>query len=210
MENKLTVEQVAIEVLKPADYNPRKWTDNARKGLTASLGEFGFVQPIVVNSAPNRYGVIVGGNFKLDIAKEKGMKTVPVVWVNIPDIKKEKELNLRLNKNQGEFDNDLLAEFEASMLADVGFDSKELDKIFADKKSHDDFDGDKEAEKIVTPNAKHGELYQLGRHRLMCGDSSNQEDVEKLRGGGACRYGIHRPTLQRQLFRKGQEHLQYN
>ena len=120
MENELKIEQVAIEELKPADYNPRKWSDSARKGLTASLDEFGFVQPIVANSAPERRGIIIGGNFKLSIAKEKGMKTLPVVWVNLPDIQKEKELNLRLNKNQGEFDLDLLAGFDKELLADVG------------------------------------------------------------------------------------------
>jgi len=182
MKNNLTVEQVPIEQLKPCEYNPRKWSESARKGLTESLDQFGFVQPLVVNSAPKRKGVIIGGNFKLDIAREKGMKTVPVVWVNLPDIKKEKALNLRLNKNQGEFDNDLLAEFDEKMLADVGFDSKELDKIFKDE-SGDDFDGDKEAEKIVTPTSKQGDIYQLGRHRLMCGDSSSIEDVKKLTGG---------------------------
>ncbi len=209
MQNELAVQQVAIEELKPADYNPRKWTPDARKGLMASLGEFGFVQPIVANSAPERRGVVIGGNFKLDIAKEKGLKTVPVVWVNIPDIKKEKELNLRLNKNQGEFDNDILAQFEAELLAAVGWSSKELDKIYDDA-ADDDFDADKEAEAIITPVAQQGDVYELGRHRLMCGDSSSPEDVEKLRGGGVCGYGIYRSTIQRQLFRKGQGHLQYD
>lgn len=180
--NELKVEQVAVSELKPAEYNPRKWSENARKGLTDSLDEFGFVQPIVVNAAPNRRGVIIGGNFKLDIAKRKGMTTVPVVWVNIPDIEKEKELNLRLNKNQGEFDYELLADFDAKLLQEVGFDSKELDKIF-DEQEEDDFDGDAEAAAIVTPTAKYGEIYQLGRHRLMCGDTSKLEDVDKLMGG---------------------------
>lgn len=174
---------MSVDELKPAEYNPRKWSAVARAGLTASLEEFGFVQPIVVNSAPGRRGVIIGGNFKLDIAKQKGLKTVPVVWVNIPDLKKEKELNLRLNKNQGEFDIDLLAGFDAALLEDVGFESAELDKIFK-QDAEDDFDGDKEAEAIATPTAKQGEIYQLGRHRLMCGDSSNVEDVKKLMGGG--------------------------
>lgn len=183
MENtELKIEQVAIEELKPADYNPRKWSDAARKGLTASLDEFGFVQPIVVNSAPGRRGIIIGGNFKLSIAKEKGMKTLPVVWVNLPEIQKEKELNLRLNKNQGEFDLDLLADFDKELLADVGFDSKELDKIF-DESQEDDFDGDKEAAAIAEPVSQIGDVFELGHHRLMCGDSANPESVEKLMGG---------------------------
>lgn len=181
--NDLKIEQVNINELKPAEYNPRMWTERARKGLKDSLDQFGFVQPIVVNSAPNRRGVVIGGNFKLDIAKERGDSTVPVVWVNIPDIKKEKELNIRLNKNQGEFDNQLLAEFDEELLNLVGFDSKELDKIFTDEKDGDDFDGDKEMEKIITPTSQIGDIFELGSHRLMCGDSSKEEDVSKLMGG---------------------------
>lgn len=180
--DELKVKQVPIGELKPADYNPRKWSAEARKGLTASINEFGFIQPIVANSAPKRYGVVIGGNFKLSISHEKGLKTVPVVWVNLPDIKKEKELNLRLNKNQGEFDLDLLADFDPKMLEEVGFEAKELDKIFKND-DEDDFDGDKEAEKIVTPESKPGEIYELGRHRLMCGNSSSEQDVAKLMGG---------------------------
>lgn len=203
----LKIVEVAIEELKPADYNPRKWSEEARRGLTASIDEFGFIQPIVANSAPNRRGVVIGGNFKLDIAKEKGRKTVPVVWVNLPDIKKEKELNLRLNKNQGEFDYDLLVEFDLKMLSDVGFDAKDIDKIFKND-DEDDFDGDKEAGKIEKPESKLGDVYELGRHRLMCGNSSSAEDVAKLLGGGGnpSRYGIYRPAIQRQLFGAGQEY----
>lgn len=181
MQHELTTEQVAVELLKPADYNPRKWSESARAQLSASLNEFGFVQPIVANSNPDRKGVVIGGNFKLDIAKSKGLKTVPVVWVNLT-LEKEKNLNLRLNKNQGEFDLELLADFDKSLLVDVGFDSKEIDKIFSED-NEDDFDGDAEAEKIIEPSAKIGDLYQLGKHRLICGDSSKAEDVDRLMGG---------------------------
>lgn len=132
-----------------------------------------------------------------------------MVWVNLPDIKKEKELNLRLNKNQGEFDLDLLADFDPKMLEEVGFEAKELDKIFKND-DEDDFDGDKEAEKIITPESKPGEIYELGRHRLMCGNSSSEQDVAKLMGGGTSRYGIYRSTIQRQLRWQGQEDLQHN
>jgi DNA modification methylase len=180
MKTELKVEQVAIERLVPADYNPRHWPDAARAQLTASLDEFGFMQPIVANSNPERMGIVIGGNFKLSIAKTKGLKTLPVVWVNLT-LEKEKALNLRLNKNQGEFDDALLAQFDPALLAGVGFSSKELDKIFGDG-DDDDFDADKEAAAIV-PTSKQGDVYELGRHRLMCGDATKLADVETLRGG---------------------------
>jgi len=181
MQTALTVHEIPIDELKPADYNPRKWSDAARKGLTDSMDEFGMLQPIVANSSAERRGVVIGGNFKLDIAKKKGLKTVPVVWISLT-LEKEKALNLRLNKNQGEFDEELLAEFDPVLLAQVGFESKEIDKIFGED-GEDDFDADKEVAAIVTPTSKRGEVYQLGRHRLMCGDATAQADVDTLRGG---------------------------
>ena len=128
--NELKIEYANVEELRPAEYNPRKWTDKARKGLNESLDEFGFVQPIVVNSAPERKGIVIGGNFKLDIAKKDGLKQVPVVYVNIPDIEKEKELNIRLNKNQGDFDFEMLSDFDEKMLLEIGFDDDDMKDIF--------------------------------------------------------------------------------
>ena len=66
------------------------------------------VDPIIANSAPKRKGTVIGGHFRLYVAGILGMAEVPVVWVDIPDEKKEKELNLRLNRNQGKFDYELL------------------------------------------------------------------------------------------------------
>lgn len=182
MQTELKIEQVPIVQLRAAEYNPRKWTEQARKGLTDSLDEFGFVQPIVVNAASDRRGVIIGGNFKLDIAKSKGIESVPVVWVDLT-LEKEKALNLRLNRNGGEFDLSLLADFDQQLLADIGFSSKELDKIF-NEDGDDEFDAETEVAAIITPASKLGDIFQLGRHRLLCGDATKGEDIKKLMGGG--------------------------
>lgn len=181
MKTDLTVEQVPIEQLVVADYNPRHWSADARLQLTKSLNDFGFTQPIVANSNPERKGIVIGGNFKLSIAKANGLKTLPVVWVDL-DLAKEKELNLRLNKNQGEFDEKLLAEFDPALLAGIGFDSKELDRIFRSD-AEDDFNAEKEKNAIVTPTSKPGDLFQLGGHRLLCGDATVAADLDRLTGG---------------------------
>jgi ParB/RepB/Spo0J family partition protein len=100
--------EIPINELIGSDYNPRKHDEVATEQLKQSIERFGLVDPIIVNSAPNRKNIIIGGHFRWEVAKVLGLKTVPVVFVDIPDIDKEKELNLRLNKNTGEFDWDLL------------------------------------------------------------------------------------------------------
>jgi 16S rRNA G966 N2-methylase RsmD len=175
--------QVKIDDLKPAEYNPRKADEKQVEGVKQSIKEFGLVEPIVVNSAENRRNIIIGGHLRHRVAKLMGFKEMPVVYVNIPDIAKERELNLRLNKNLGEWDYDLLANFSEEELNKVGFESEELDKIFQLDAGEDDFDAEAEVEKIEDCKVKTGDLYQLGEHRLLCGDSTKKEDVEKLMGG---------------------------
>lgn len=182
--NNLQIKQIPIDQLKPADYNPRKWTAKAVADLKESIKRFGLVEPIVANDAPGRENIIIGGHFRWNIAKELGYKDVPVVYITIPDIEKEMEINLRLNKNTGEFDWDLLANFGGELLLDVGFTSEEMDRGFGlGGKDEDEFDVEKELAQIEIPKAQLGQVYQLGRHRLMCGDSTNQEQVQKLMDG---------------------------
>jgi DNA modification methylase len=179
----LKIEYVKIDELKPAGYNPRKWDNKAIEDLKKSIERFGVVDPIIVNSAPERKNIVIGGHFRLKVAKEMGIETVPVVYVNIPDIGKEKELNLRLNRNLGDWDYQLLSNFDENLLLDVGFESEELDKIFYVESDEDNFDAEAEYQKIEEPKAKYGDIYQLGNHRLMCGDTTKREDVEKLMNG---------------------------
>jgi DNA modification methylase len=180
---KIETVEVSINELVPADYNPRKHDEVATEQLKLSIKRFGLVDPIIVNSAPNRKNVIIGGHFRWEVAKELGYPTVPVVYIDIPELEREKELNLRLNKNTGEFDWNLLAKFDESFLADIGFSSGELDGIF-DVDVPEEFDLKKELQKlnIQQINTKKGDIYSLGESRLMCGDSTIEEDILKLMG----------------------------
>lgn len=182
MKNELKVVYVNVDLLKPADYNPRKWDEAAVTNLTESISRFGLVDPIIANSASPRENVVIGGHFRLKIAKDLGYKEVPVVYLNIPDIEKEKELNLRLNKNTGEWDWDLLAKFNETILTDAGFSSEDLDKIFDLDLEPEVFDLEKELEKLNITQVliQKGQVWQLGEHRLMCGDSTIEAEILKL------------------------------
>lgn len=111
MQSQIEITQVKIEELNPSPYNPRKASDKEVEDLKKSITSFGLVDPIIVNSNPGRRNIIVGGHFRLRVAKELGFSEVPVVYVDL-DIEREKELNLRLNKNSGSWDLKLLEEFD--------------------------------------------------------------------------------------------------
>jgi len=183
MGTKLQIIGVDVNGLIPSDYNPRKWNTDALTNLKESIEKFGLIDPIIVNSAPNRKNVVIGGHFRLKVAKDLGYKEIPVVYLNIPDIEKEKELNLRLNKNTGDWDYDLLNQFDENFLSDLGFSSEELDSIFNIETS-EEFDLKKELEKLDIKNItiQKGDIHQLGTHRLMCGDSTIEKDMLKLMG----------------------------
>ncbi|MDP3697860.1 MAG: DNA methyltransferase [Candidatus Taylorbacteria bacterium] len=184
-DREIKIEQVSIDLLKPAEYNPRKWDKEAENQLKESINKYGIVDPLLVNSTENRKNIVIGGHFRLSVLKEMGFTEVPVVYINIADIEKERELNIRLNRNTGEFDWDLLAKFDESFLADVGFSSEELDDIFAIDENPEIFDLEKELRKleITKIKVKKGDIYQLGEHRMACGDSTIEADVLKLMNG---------------------------
>lgn len=181
----LNVVYVPISELLPATYNPRKWNEESIAQLTESVKRFGLVDPVVVNGASGRKNIVIGGHFRLKVAKDLGYKEIPVVYINIPDLEKEKELNLRLNKNVGDWDWSLLSEFGETMLADVGFSSEQLDDIFGIEDTPEQFDLQKELEKLDIKNIEiqKGDVWKLGDSRLMCGDSTIEDDILKLMNG---------------------------
>jgi|SRR3989339_985205 len=157
----IKIVQVPIADLKVAGYNPRKWDQSAETKLMESISKFGLIDPIIVNGAENRKNIVIGGHFRLHIAKKLGYTEVPVVYIYLPDINKEKELNLRLNKNTGEWDLDLLKNFETELLLDIGFTDVDLGDIWDDVLTieDDDFDESKELKKISETNIKHGDIF---------------------------------------------------
>ena len=183
-ERELKIVYVKLVDLISPDYNPRVWDAEATEQLKESVQRYGVVDPLLVNSAEDRKNVVIGGNFRSKILKELGFETVPVVYINIPDLEKEKELCIRLNKNTGDWDMKILAEFDESFLAEIGFDSEELDSIFEEDSEEDQFSLDKELEKlnIGEITVKKGDVYDLDGSKLMCGDSTIEADMMKLCG----------------------------
>jgi len=185
LNSKIKVNYISIDSLHQSEYNPRKISKESMEQLKQSISRFQIVDPIIVNSAPNRMNVIIGGHMRWRAVKELKLKTIPVVYVNIPDIEREKELNIRLNKNTGEWNWNLLASFKEGFLDNIGFTSKELDEIFEIDDTPELFDLNKELEKLSINQIKiqKGDIYQLGQHRLMCGDSTVEDDILKLMNG---------------------------
>jgi DNA modification methylase len=179
---KLQIQQVPISKLNPAPYNPRRWEVGSIKQLTESIKKFGLVDPILVNGSKERKNIVIGGHFRLKIAKDLGYKEVSVVYLNISEIEKEKELNLRLNRNTGDWDFEILKDFDMDLLLDVGFDDSDLSAIWDEALGveDDEFKTRAELENIEDPEAKEGDMFQLGKHRLICGDSTDPKVVQKL------------------------------
>lgn len=182
----MQIEYVKVNELKPAEYNPRTMTEKEAKDLKTSLEKYGFVEPLVVNSAPGRRNIVIGGHQRLRVAIEMGITEVPIHFIKITDPQKEKELNLRLNRNLGHWDYNLLSNFDENLLSDIGFSSEELDNIFDLnlELEPEKFDLQKELQRlnITKIKTKKGTLYQLGEHRLFCGDVTKEEDVMRLMG----------------------------
>ena len=174
----MKIESKLIKDLKPATYNPRQISTKQFKDLKASIKKFGLVDPIIINQNGN---VVVGGHQRLKICKE--LKHIEIDCV-VLDLSKEeeRELNIRLNKNSGEFDMDILAnEFDIDQLVDWGFKHIDLD-INIDKITEGNTEDDHIPE-VKESRVKLGDVWQLGKHRLVCGDSTKESDVAKLMNG---------------------------
>lgn len=112
--------------LKPAEYNPRRLTKKQKSDLEKSIKRFGVVDPAIVNTYKGRENIIVGGHQRIRVAMEMGMSEFPCVEVSL-NKDQERELNVRLNKNSGEWNFDELANlFEVDELIEWGFTEEDL------------------------------------------------------------------------------------
>jgi len=164
-----------------AEYNPRQLTKDQYSQLKDSIKRFGLVDPLIVNKNKERKNILVGGHQRFKIAKEMGIDEIPCVEVDLT-LDAEKELNIRLNKNVGEWDYDALANyFDVGELTDWGFSNDEL-QFYEDEPVQGLIDDDEipEVEEAIT---KEGDLWILGEHRVLCGDATKKEDVDLLMDG---------------------------
>ena len=172
-----------ISDISGAKYNPRKISDEAMGRLTKSLAEFGNIQPITWNA---RTGNVVGGHQRLKVYKAMG-KTEVDVWAVDLDEQKEKAANIALNKLSGEFDmpmlKDILEEIDTGDLdmEITGFGMDEIALMMED--AHPEVTEDEVPEVPVDAVTKLGDLWLLGEHRLLCGDSTSEADVSRLMNG---------------------------
>ena len=191
----MNIAKVKVTDLIYADYNPRKSltpTDSEYQKIKRSIEEFGYVDPIIINSDKT----IIGGHQRATVLNDLGYEEIEAVIVEL-DKTKEKALNIALNKITGEWDLEklaqVLAELEAELDATItGFDADQIQDLIdqinyiADEDiEEDDFNTDEALDEITEPITKPGDVYILGNHRLICGDATNAEDYQKLLNGGA-------------------------
>ena len=189
MGSGMLIEKKNTTDLLPADYNPRKDLkpgDAEYEKLKRSIEQFGYVEPVIWNQTTGR---VVGGHQRLKVLMDMGMTEVDCVVVAM-DEEKEKALNIALNKISGDWDKDKLAlliadlqgaDFDVSL---TGFEPAEIDALFKDtlKDGVKDDDFDVGAELAQPTMTKPGDIWTLGRHRLICGDSTKAETYDLLMG----------------------------
>ena len=189
----LNVREMALDDLKPAAYNPRvelQPGDPEYEAIKRSIEEFGYVDPIIANAD----GTIIGGHQRYNVLRDLGYQTAHVVLVDL-DANQERALNIALNKLSGDWDDAKLYELLADLdlngydFTVTGFNQDDLDlgRVQVGEEAHDDgFDPDKagpDYSSITGYQTKPGDMWQLGQHRILCGDATNPDHVQRLLQG---------------------------
>lgn len=191
MRAKLNLQEMPLSALHPAEYNPRvelKPGDPEYERIKRSIETFAYVDPIIVNTD----GTIIGGHQRYNVLLDLGYEVADVVVVDKTK-DEEKALNIALNKITGEWDEEKLYELLIELdLSDIdvqlsGFTINELDnlrvKFDIEEAQDDSFDEEEALAEITEPITRRGNIWRLGRHRLMCGDSTSPDDLAALMDG---------------------------
>ena len=189
MGDLMNIQKIQVSKLIPATYNPRKDlkpNDEEYIKIKNSIENFGFVSPLVINKDMT----VIGGHQRLKVLIELGYTEIECIIVDL-DKTSEKALNIALNKIQGDWDEEKLENLLKELKTEnfdlelTGFNSEEINDLLDDffETTEDEFDVDKAVEEIKTPISKKGDIWILGNHRLMCGDSTTAEDVNNLISG---------------------------
>lgn len=191
--NPMRMERRRLADLIPAAYNPRKALtpeDPEYQDIKASIQGLGYADPIVINYD----GTIIKGHQRRTVMMDMGIEEAEVVVLDIRDKAKEKMINVALNKITGKWDlqilKDLLSDLDLNGydFSVTGFHQDDLEDLIQQldvpEEAHDDdFDPDAAKEEIETPVTRRGDIWKLGRHRLMCGDATSLDDAEILMAG---------------------------
>lgn len=177
-----TVEK-KVDDLIPQKINPRTISEKQIKDLRRSLEKYNLVEIPAIDLD----GTILAGHQRIKVLKILGRGN-ELIDVRIPNRKltedESKEYLLASNALGGDWDFDLLKEFDIDLLTDIGFDPNDLANIWDNDVcvKDEEFDEKKELEKIKEPKTKLGDIFELGDHRLICGDSTDQDVIKKLFG----------------------------
>jgi DNA modification methylase len=189
----LAIEQVTLDQLRPDPANPRRISEEELDSLERSIRQFGFVSPVLARKEDR---VVIGGHQRLVAARRLGLTTVPVTYLGI-SVEQARLLSLALNRISGTWDEQLLArlltDLQTSPEVDLslsGFGEDEIKELLRSlevrekRERAESFDLDAALDEATrTPRSKPGDLWSLGEHRLLCGDATKPENVERLLGG---------------------------
>lgn len=179
--------KLKIDSLVPATYNPRKKLkpgDSEFEKIKNSIQEFGYVEPVIVNKDLT----VIGGHQRISVLKNLGFTEIDCVLIDV-DKTKEKALNIALNKISGEWNKELLGDLIKDLqgldydVSFTGFEPPEIDELFNELHPKGAKDDGFDEPLPDNPVTKQGDVWLLGRHRLICGDSTKLETYEKLMNG---------------------------
>ena len=210
----MDIQKIPAARLNPAAYNPRKDLkpgDREYEKLKRSIAEFGYVEPVVWN---RQTGNVVGGHQRLKVLVDMGRTEIDCVVVDL-DLRREKALNVALNKIQGDWDEEklasLMAEFDATDfdVSLTGFEAGEVDallnRFYSHEAQEDEFDADAAREQIAEdggPVTQPGNLWALGEHRLLCADPADPEAYERLLGKERAQCAVTSPPVDAKEYAK--------